>query len=366
MRILQVVMNMDYGGVESYVARLSRALARLGHEGTVLSVGGAMEKPLREFGIETIRASLKQSDLPDVRTLLGGRRFDIINGHNYNSARVAHSISKWTGTPYVMTVHGPRSFLKRITYAHWSPRVITIGDADTRCISGFLGISRDRIDRSFLPVDLDRNRPQSVPDNLSGELLPDDDAKLIVHISRFTNRTARVALELMKAMPAILKRCPSARLLIAGTGECSDKIAAAAKALDGSCAGAVRVDGPRDDVHYLLNLASVVVATATTAIEALACGAPLIAAGRTGYFGPVDRGNFDSALDLLFADHGRCPRNTTAVVLASDIVAMIDDHDHWRVEAAEVSKRVRAELTPERAALDVLRTYERAASGRSE
>lgn len=358
MKILQVVMNLEYGGVESYIVRLSRALKQLRHEVTVLSGGGPLEKLLQDSGIEFITASLKHENLTNVLAMLQGRTFDVINGHNYNSARAAHAISDAIGVPYVMTVHGPRPFLKRITYKHWSPRVITTSEADTRGIMGFMGVPRDRIERTFLPIDPDLHCPREAPEALRRELLPEG-GRLIVHVSRFTNRKAQVALELLKAMPGIIEKCSDARLFIAGAGECFGQIAQAWKSMDKGCRDMVTVQGPRDDVEDLCNLASVMIATATTATEALACGAPLIAAGRTGYFGPVDCANFDAAFDLLFADHGVCPHKVTAEALERDVTMMLRNENESKAEALELAKRVAEEFSPMRAAGQVIDIYGR-------
>lgn len=364
MKILQVVMNLEYGGVESYVVRLSRALVEMGHEVTVLSGGGPMEQPLRDAGIEVLRASLKRENLPSVQELLRDRKFDIINGQNYNSGRVAHAISRWTRIPFVLTVHGPRPLLKRITYCDWSERVIAISGANRREITGFLGLSPDWVELSFLPVDAQTHCPQDVPYRIRHEFLPDVEGRLIVHVSRFTNRKARVALALIDAMPIILKQHPAVRLLIVGSGPVFDSIASHSAAADGCVRECIKVEGSRDDVHLLFNLACVVVATATTAQEALACGAPLIAAGRTGYLGPICGEDFDWALDVLFGDHGSCPSTTTPQALARDILRVLDDEDKWRSEAFGLSERVRREFSPRSAAESVLAVYEKVVGGR--
>lgn len=352
-------MNLDYGGVESYVVRLSRALKAMGHEVVVLSGGGPMEKLLFDSGIESVGVSLKADNLPNVLAVLLGRSFDIINGHNYNSARVADAISRATQIPYVMTVHGPRPFLKRITYRHWSPQIITISEADARGISGFLGISRCRIHRTFLPIDPNMHSPGEAPESLRREFLPNG-GKLILHVSRFTNRKARVALELMKAMPAVREKHPEATLLVAGSGQAFSTVAAYGRMLEQVSPGSVRVEGPRDDVHHLCRLASVVVGTATTAMETLACGTPLIAAGRTGYLGPVDRAGFDAALDVLFGDHGRCPRRTSAALLERDIAAILSDEGGRKSEALALAQRMAEYYNPARAAEQVAAIYETA------
>lgn len=357
MKILQVVMNLDYGGVESYVARISKAMVAMGHDVAVLSAGGPMEEAFKGSGVEVIKHSLKEN-LDEVAKTISGLGFDIINGHNYNSARAGAIISSLTGIPHVMTVHGPRPLFKRITYRYWSDHIITISEADKRGITGFMGISPERVHRSFLPIDSDHFHRFDVDDTLRRKYWGDDNCKLILHISRFTNRKAQVAYQLIDAMETILKAETKARLLIVGSGEKFDSIASRAETAKRSLGDVIRVETAHMDVSSLFNMSSITIATATTAMEALACGAPLIAAGRTGYIGLVTRNNFDMASDLLFADHGKSPHETTSELLTRDIIDALLIQGAILEDSVVIAKTMAECYTPTKAAESVLGIYE--------
>lgn len=375
MKILQVVLNLDYGGVESYVIRLSRAMVQAGHDVTVLSQGGPMATLLDGTGVGLITRPLDREAIPQAIEDVSGKGFEIINAHNYNSGRAGCPIACATNTPYVMTVHGPRGFFRRVFYNCWSDRVIALSGSDKRGISGFMGRPMEHILTGVYPIATDVHYPREIPLEKKLEFVDDPSGKLIVHISRFSNRKARVAFELIKAMPAILAKEPGTRLLIVGSGPMFDEIKkradefnerhnASLNSLSEEGGGGVRpqlirVDGPRLDVSDLFNMADVVVATATTAMEAMTCGAPLIAAGRTGYFGPMTDERFDEGHDVLFADHGRCPRQTSAELLAADVLRVLDDLPGARSAAAEIAARMARDFSPASAADNAILLYER-------
>lgn len=359
MKVLQVVLNLDYGGVESYVIRLSKAMVQAGHEVTVLSQGGPMAALLDGTGVGLITQPLDRETIPELSRDISEKHFDIINAHNYNSGRVGCPLARATKLPYVMTVHGPRRFLKRVFYNCWSSRVVALSGADKRGITGFLGVPTDHVYTSVYPIATDVHYPRPIPLEKKLEFLSDPLGKLILHISRFSNRKAKVAFELIKAMPEILTKEPGARLLIVGSGPMFDEIKKRADESNRRSGAMIRVDGPRLDVSDLFNMADVVVATATTAMEAMTCGAPMIAAGRTGYLGLMSELRFDEGHDLLFADHGRCPRQTSAELLTADVLRVLADPSGAKAAAAIVAARMERDFSPSSVAENVITLYQR-------
>lgn len=353
MRIAQLVPNLDYGGVESYVVRLSRAMVELGHEVQVVTEGGAMEPLLAETGVALTKRSLAAENLPAVGRELRDGGVEILNAHNYKAARLGRRLAEQADLPWVMTVHGPRPYHQLALFRDWSPTVITISEGDKRNVTGWFGIAPERVRVSFLSIDPNRFHPREIPADVAAEYRRGEHP-LIVHISRFSRSKGHVALRLVEAMPAILEAGP-ANLLLVGEGPLLPNIEALIARL--GLGERVRILPPRLDVSVLFNAADLAIATATTAMEALACGTPLIAAGRTGHLGPIDEANFPTALDLLFADHDRCPERVTGERLARDVAAVLDDLDGWRLKAARLAEKMAAEFTPRQAAESVLGIY---------
>ncbi|MEW9107046.1 MAG: hypothetical protein AB2769_16570 [Paenibacillus sp.] len=61
--------------------------------------------------------------------------------------------------------------------------------------------------------------------------------------------------------------------------------------------------GSKKNVRDYLSLADIVVGTGRVALEAMACGKPVLAVGNHGYFGLVTPAAYAQAWDQYFGDH---------------------------------------------------------------
>ncbi len=359
MRIIQVVNALDYGGVETYVIRLSRALHELGHDSIIVSHGGVLELLAKRQGVEVVKLSPGKRGVEEAARELQGRGFDVLNAHNYNSGRIGIDIARKIGVPYVLTVHGPRPFLKRLLYPCWSKYVITASRENTREITGWGGRRPETVFTTFLPPDVEQYQPRVVPESVRQDFISGPSEKLVLHVSRFSNRKTKVAMALLDAVPEIIRLEPDARFVIIGAGPEFGLVADRVEEVRAQVGPVARMAEARVDLSEAFNAASVVIATATTAGEALACGVPVIAAGRTGYLGPINVSRLQEGLDYMFADHGKCPREVEPHTLTTDILDVLANEDTWRSEAMAVSAIIAERLRPIDAAREVLRVYER-------
>jgi lipopolysaccharide heptosyltransferase II len=144
-----------------------------------------------------------------------------------------------------------------------------------------------------------------------------------VHVSRFSHSKAPVALALIGAMKALDLAAPGAELLLVGQGPEEQTVAAAAREANERLGRqAVTWLGGRSDVPRLLGLSSVVVGTASVALEAMASGKPVVAAGKGGYLGPVTADSLARAEQTCFADHEEVGP-VTADRIAADLAAIL-------------------------------------------
>ena len=357
MRIAQWVPAFTYGGVETYLARLCRAMVALGHEVTLLTEGGELEPLLDGSGVVLVKLPAGPERMALAVEALRARGCEILNAHNYRAGRWAAEVAPQAGVPWILSIHGPRSLLHRLAHRAWTPLVITTSLGDKQNIAGWFGIAPDRVRVSYQTVDPTVYHPGPPPDAVRAEFAPDG-APLIVHVSRFSNRKSAAALCLLRALPRIRQVVPGTRLLLVGSGPETGAIRALAEQVTAQHGPIARLEPPRLALAELWNLAAVGVATATTALEAMACGAPLIAAGRTGYLGPMTQANFGRGLDLLFADHGRCPARTTPDRMETDVVRVLTAREAARAEAEALAAKVLAEFNPTVVAEHVLGIYE--------
>ena len=324
-------------------------LVRRGHEVGLLTAGGVFEERVPALGARLFKVPTDAENLDRAVEMVQPYGFDLVHAHNYRAARFGRRLAERLGAAYLMSVHGPRRFWQRVTFRDWSPLVVAMSEGDRDNITGFGGIARERVLSSFYGIDTDRFRPRIGTGRLRTELVLPDGAVPIVHVSRFAHRKARVALGLVEAMPAIAAAVPGAIALIVGEGPEAERIRALAVQVNQAAGRELaRVVGPRKDVECFMSLGAVVLATANTAVEAVACGAPTIAAGRTGYFGLVTAANFEDARAVCFADHGRLPRIVTAAPIVRDVCALLQDAPAARRDAVGAQQIVTERYNVER------------------
>jgi lipopolysaccharide heptosyltransferase II len=339
--ILQVLSWLNYGGVESYAIRLGRALHDRGHRVVVASSGGQLVPDLEAAGIEHVTIDFTGlrtlAGLRALRCLLEREHVDLVNAHNWRAGMVSHLACRQAGVPYVLTIHGTRNPMHRHAVFYWSDRVIVVSEASRRNLVEGFGLPAERVARTMIGVDGDRFRPSPADASLEAELGLRSGAPRVVHISRFSHSKVGVALALVAAMPALAQAAPGIELLLVGQGPEEKAVAAAAAEMNQRLGRrAVFALGGRGDIPHLLSLGTVVVATATVALEAMASGKPVVAAGKGGYLGIVRPEDLTRAEDSCFADHEEM-EPVTPERLAQDVEVLLADSD----EAARLGERGR-------------------------
>jgi lipopolysaccharide heptosyltransferase II len=306
--ILQVLSWLNYGGVESYAIALSRALQQRGHRVIVASSGGQLVPELRSAGLEHFQVDFTGPRLlPGVialRRLLEQEQVDLVNAHNWRAGLACYLACRRAGVPHVLTIHGTRRPLHRHGVFYWSKHVLAVSEASRQNLVRGFGLAPERVLLTRIAVDCERFRPSPPDAALEVELGLRPGAPRVVHVSRFSRSKARVASALIAAMRPLEANVPGVELVLVGQGPEESAIAAEAEDANRQFGRrAVFALGGRSDIARLLALADVVVATATAALEAMACGKPVLAGGKGGYFGLVTPENLADAENSCFGDH---------------------------------------------------------------
>lgn len=327
--ILQVLSWLNYGGVESYALRLGRALQARGHRVIVASAGGQLEPEFAAAGIAHFRVDFTGgkgfSGTRALRRLIEREQVDLVNAHNWRAGMISHLATRRSRVPYVLTVHGTRQAVNRFWVFYWSQQVVVVSAASKRNLVEDFGLPEERVVETIVGVDCERFRPEPPDPELERELGLSPGAPRVVHVSRFSHSKAPVALALTAAVDRLARLLPEVELVLVGQGPEEKAVARAAEQANARLGRrAVFALGGRGDVPRLLNLATVVVATATVALEAMACGKPVLAAGKGGYFGLVTPERLREAEASCFADHGTVAA-LTAEKLGESLAPLLRD-----------------------------------------
>jgi len=319
--ILHLLPWLDHGGVEWYVIRLAAAQAEAGCRVIVAGGGGALEPELRAAGIPYHHLPLAGRHMPAavwrLWRLITRERVGLVAAHNWRAGTVGALAARLAGVPFILTVHGLRHPAQRFLMPGWGRCVLTVSPECREHLVRRFHLRPEQVLLVPVGVDTRRFRPAPPEEGLARELGVDLTAPVVVHASRLSHSKAGVALALCEAMPALNAGHPGVQVLIVGNGSRLERVRVAAAAANRRLGrGAVSCLAGRGDVDRLLSLADAVVGGATVALEGLACGKPVVAAGKGGYFGPLTPDNLEAAAKCHFGDHGRLAPVTPEALVA--------------------------------------------------
>ena len=147
---------------------------------------------------------------------------------------------------------------------------------------------------------------------------------MICHVSRLDDETSLFAEQLIDSMPEISSRIPDTQLIIAGGGTMESHLRKRASTINDSIGRrAVIMTGPRTDINEIVSLCDVFVGVSRTALEAMACGKPVILAGDAGYMGIFSRDKLAEAKEDNFCCRVR--GHSVSDDLVSDIVLCLQN-----------------------------------------
>ncbi len=364
--VIEVTGRLGIGGVETHVSRLAEGLLKRGHRVILLTQkSGVYGEEAREAGAELLEVPFDGEGRRQAADRIRRGSIDIIHAHSYRAARFAEPLARALQVPYVMTVHGPRPWYKRAIFRQWSDTVLTVSEADRNDVVGPFGPAAERVRVSFLGVDTERFRPGVDGSAIRAEWDVPANTRLIANVSRFSHRKVRPALALLEALPLLLEEM-EAMVVFVGDGPKLERIRDAARRVNDELGRSVaKIVGARTDIPEVMNAADVVVAAATTAIEALACGTPTVAFGRTGYFGIVTPDNLEAARAVCFADHGRLTPRVSALRIADDVTWLLTDRAAARRDAEAIRELIAERYSVERMAEHLETIYRQVLSGRA-
>lgn len=162
MHILQLIPQLEVGGVERGVLDLAQGLIRRGHRVSVVSGGGALVEPLTTLGATHVTLPVHQKSpetlwrcVPALCRLIRDTGVELVHARSRVPAWIGYAAARRTGVPFVTTCHG---FYR----PHPASRVMTWGRL---VIAPSTALARYLIDRFGVPAERLRVVPRGV--NLS-------------------------------------------------------------------------------------------------------------------------------------------------------------------------------------------------------
>lgn len=334
-KVLLAAMSLGFGGAETHVVTLAEALLKREYRVQVVSHGGPLVADLERVGIEHFSLPLHSrnplrltSAVRHFRELIIRQQVDLIHAHARIPAWVADTArrSACPELPLVTTYHGVYSARAPWRwFTRWGDSVIAVSP-DVACHLK-TNLKLRGIPLTFIPNGIDIERFQPAPDDsrVREELGISPGEPVIVHMSRLTDEFADVALALQGAVRLLNDDFPRIRAVIVGTGNRHQEVEQGAQETNSQLGreAVILMGGTRDPAPYL-SLASVVIAVARSALEAMALAKPVVIAGEGGFRGLLTPENTSTLKTHNFTARGSSEA-VTAENLALSTRRVLDD-----------------------------------------
>ncbi|HHT73553.1 MAG TPA: glycosyltransferase [Firmicutes bacterium] len=369
LNILMLVDSLGIGGTETHVLAIAKVLQKKGHNVIIGTGGGPMASRYKDAGLEVFLMPF-QSDNPlytnytalldQTRKLVRERQIQLIHAHQIAGLKVAAQIWQELLVPLVFTIHGmfyPRRRLQSLidSCAH----VIAVSPPAAAWAKKQLGLPASQI--SVIPngIDISHFKPGTAS-SFKNELGMDEKQPLITLCSRIAWGKTRVIEDAIYAVEE-LHQAEGVHLAIVGSGPDSPFVHALANMVNQRQGyDIIHLTGAMLDPVDAYRAADIVIGTARVALEAMSTCTPVIAAGNSGYFGPVTPSNFSRGWEVYFGDHDFLTLPSKSQ-LQHDITAML--HGRIRAEQDVLRRLVAAHFRIETVAGAVEELYHQVMAG---
>ncbi len=354
MNLLFLISSLDRGGAETHLLSLASELARNGHSITVLSSGGILAKQLSRLGITHKKLPLhSRSPISllysyiSLRKLLSTKQYDLIHAHARIPAFLAARIARRKNIPMITTVHAKfRTTPLRRCCSRWGNYSIAVSEDLRQYLCEKYDLSSERI--SVIPNGIDTNHFFPSPPNEQRTI------QRLVYLSRLDDDCSEVAFLLCELAPKLYSRYPNLEIVLGGGGTALPHLQRIVQQMKLP----IILMGHLDDPRSLLWSADCVIGTSRVALEAIACGIPVILAGNEGFLGLLSEELFPKAAATNF-----CCRGTKAVTSAL-LLDAIDEffsmtNEERKSQITLLQQEIRTKYTIERVAKETLLVYER-------
>jgi glycosyltransferase involved in cell wall biosynthesis len=352
MKIVQILPELNEGGVERGVVELSRELINLGHESIVISNGGKQVAQIVADGGQHIKLDVCSKNLffapfrvMQLRRGLCELKPDIIHARSRVPAWLAWLANKSLRIPFVTTVHGFNSVNAYSRIMTRGDRVICVSNSIKEYIQQHYGVSDDVIHVIPRGIDLETFNQDNLDQNFMKAFQSDynlTDRFVVSSVGRITQLKDYETF--IKSIDLIRKKNPEVLgLIVGGVHQSKNSYFQSLKLLINSLGLTDNVvfTGSQSKIAEIYALSNIVVSSSKkpesfgrAAAESLAMGIPVVASahggmldividGKTGrLFSPGDVNGLTSGLyDLM---HNELPNLRAFVVQNFTLKQMVE------------------------------------------
>ena len=176
MRIVQLLPELNEGGVERGTVELSRELVKLGHESIVISAGGKLQDQIEKEGGKHITFDVCSKNpltaplrIFRLRKILKALNPDLLHARSRVPAWLAYLANKKLHLPFVTTVHGFNSVSPYSAIMIKGDKVICVSGAIKSYIQEHYHTADEKITVIPRGIDLEKFNPQNLDQTFIGD-----------------------------------------------------------------------------------------------------------------------------------------------------------------------------------------------------
>ncbi len=355
MRILQILPELNVGGVETGTVDLAKYFVQHGHHSVVVSNGGTLVDELQRFGTKHYALPVHKKSLwlilksiKALRTIIVNEKIDIVHARSRVPAWIAYFACRKTTAPLVTTCHGYYSNHWFSRVMGWPKLVIVPSEVIGRHMIENFGVSAKHIRLIPRSVDLEKfdiPRPGQ----------PGKSQYVISIIGRLTPLKGHTYF--LRAMAKVVRTMPLVRIWIIGDAPSQKEAYRHELELLVQRLGlndSVEFLGNRKDIPQLLaNTDCLVLSTVTqeafgrVILEAQAASVPVVATKVGGVVEIIE----DEETGLLVL-----PKEIDA--MAHAVIRILTDKPLATKLASQAKRKLERNFTLERMAGQTLKVYE--------
>jgi lipopolysaccharide heptosyltransferase II len=161
--ILQILPQLNVGGVETGTLDLAKYLVRAGHKAVAVSNGGELVKELESLGAVHYQLPVHKKSIftmwrlvPRLVEIIQKEKIDIVHARSRVPAWIAYFATRRTHTVFITTCHG---YYKKYPFSQvmgWAKRVIVLSNVIARHMIDDFGVPYERIRLIPRSVDLEK------------------------------------------------------------------------------------------------------------------------------------------------------------------------------------------------------------------
>jgi glycosyltransferase involved in cell wall biosynthesis len=333
-RVMMILDSLNAGGTETYVFSVAKQLLTQGCQVVIAARPGPMRELFLSLGCP-VYTRLSYNPivmLKQLNRIIRKHKINLVHAHQSPSGLVSIKAAYRNKIPFLFTVHGTyykRYHMNRIMkYSH---ALISVSPPIQQWLE-------DKNKNSILVpngIDVEEFHPRP-PSSLRQEIGIPKDALVLSYAGRLAWAKADICKDLIQACRDVrTQHFSNLHLVVAGDGKYFNTIK---NWVDGIHLGVgetfIHMVGYQKRMSEIYSISDCVIGTGRVALEAMACGRPLIAVGSKGYCGLVQPTSYEKAKQQYFGDHG-ANMECTKELLISDIGKVLGspvEREQWGAE----------------------------------